>query len=70
MRDRLLAVERLEYVRVVRAEEVRTEGSAGIAALGTVLDLDHVGTEVRQVAGGVWTGRPVFGCDDPQALKR
>ena len=66
----LVAVEGLEDMRVLLAQVVRPQRAAGIAALGGVLDLDHVGAEIREVARGVRAGSPVFGGDDAQPFER
>src|SRR5688572_1825719 len=49
-RDRaLVAVEGLEELAVARAEKVRSEVAAVVAALAQVLHLDHLGTEIGEV---------------------
>src|SRR5579863_9075776 len=48
-RDRLLvAVERLEEMAVVLAEEIRTNLAADVAALARVLDFDDLGAEIGE----------------------
>jgi hypothetical protein len=48
-RRSLVVVEGLEEMAVVLAEEMRPHGAGGVAALGAVLDLDHLGAEVGEV---------------------
>ena len=66
----LVAIERLEDVRVGLAQEVGTAGPAGVASERPALDLDHIGTQVGEVAAGVGSRRPMFGGDDAQARQR
>ena len=70
-RDALLvAVEGLEEVAVAVGEEMRTDRAADIAALGRVLDLDHLGAEVAQHHAAERPGSVLFDGNDAQAGER
>src|SRR5581483_1394484 len=63
----LVAVEGLEEVAVAVAEEVRPNRAADVAALGRVLDLDHLGAEVGEQHAAERAGTVLLDRDDAQS---
>src|SRR5690606_13197574 len=66
----LVAVEGMEEMAVVRAEEVGAYVAAYVAPFRRILDLDHLGTEVCQVGRAERAGPILFHCEDAHASQR
>ncbi len=70
-RERLLvAIEGLEELAVVRAEEVRPDAARHVAAACPMLDLDHLGAHVGQMARAVRPGAVLLDRENAQAFER
>ena len=55
---------------VAVGEEMRADGAADVAALGRVLDLDHLGAEIAQHHAAERPGPVLFDGNDAQAGER
>jgi len=69
----LVAVEAVEELAVVAplpiAEKERPDMAGHVAAIGRVLDLDHLGAEIGQLHRAIWPGAILLDRDDPQPGK-
>ena len=63
----LVAVEGLEEMAVAVGKEMRSDRAAHIAALGRILDLDHLGAEVGQHHAAERAGTVLLDGDDAKA---
>ena len=66
----LVAVEAVEELAVAGSEEIGADGTRHVAAVGRVLDLDHLGPLVGQEHGAEGTGPVLLDGEDSYAFKR
>ena len=69
-RERLLvAIEGLEELAVVRPKEIRPDAARHVAAACPMLDLDHLGAHVGEVARAVRPGAVLLDRENAQAFE-
>jgi len=66
----LAAVEAVEKEAVVRTEEMRSHVARHVAAVGGVLDLDHLGAQIGEKLRAERTGAVLLHREHPHPLER